>query len=505
MPAMKKKILLILLLAQGISLSAQFSRLGHDIRYQATLQGTAGKGDKAPFWFTNNRYGLGTIEPNSGMLRAVIQRDAEADSLRHWRIGYGIDLVGAVNHDSHFVVQQLYGDFQFKAIRLSIGQKERPMEMKNQFLSSGGMTNSINARPIPQVRLELPDFWVIPRTKNWLAVKAHIAYGMLTDNRWQRNFTAGTNNLRTANSFYHSKAGFVRIGNTEKFPLTLTGGLEMSAQFGGEAWNLQDRPDHTGTFDPHQKLPGGAKAFWHAFIPGGNDVNDGDFANAEGNQLGSWHLRLGYQGKGWSVAAYIEHFFEDHSQMFLQYPWKDMLYGVEAHLPKNPIVSGIVYEYLRTTNQSGPIYHDGTTTLPDNIYGMDNYYNHQIYGGWQHAGFSQGNALLLSPIYNANAKIDFQDNRIKAHHIGIAGEPTQEICYRVLYSHEKSWGTYYTPRLNPAKGDFLLLEANYHPHQVEGLGIGLAYGQNFGTLLGKSGGAMLTVSYTGWIGKTLNK
>lgn len=500
---MKKNLLAIFLLSQGLSLNAQFSRLGHDIQYQATLQGTAGSGDVAPFWFSNNRYGLGTTEPNSGLVRASIKRDVSADSLRHWRIGYGLDLVGAVNHDSHFVLQQIYGDFQFRAIRLSVGQKERPMEMKNPLLSSGGMTNSINARPIPQIRLELPDFWVIPRTKNWLALKAHIAYGMLTDNGWQRNFTAGTDHLRTANSFYHSKAGFVRIGNTEKFPLSLTAGLEMSAQFGGEAWNLRDRADdpNFATFDPHQKLPHGLKAFWHALIPGGNDVSDGNYANSEGNQLGSWHMRLDFQGKGWSVGAYAEHFFEDHSQMFLQYPWKDMLYGVEEHLPKNPVLSGFVYEYLRTTDQSGPIYHDKTPNMPEGIYGVDKYYNHQIYGAWQHAGFSQGHALLLSPIYNTNGKIEFRNNRIRAHHIGLNGEPTPEIGYRILYSHEKSWGTYDIPRTDPAKGDFLLLEATYRPHQVEGLSIGAAYGQNFGKLLGKSGGAMLTVSYTGWIGR----
>ena len=501
---MKKKYLLyIILCAVMPSANAQFSRLGHDIQYEASLQGISSSGDIAPFWFTNNRYGLGTIENHSGLLRASIQRHAEADSLRKWRIGYGVDLVGAVNHDSHFVVQQLFGDFQYKAIRLSIGQKERPVELKSQQLSMGGMTTSINARPVPQVRLELPDFWAIPGTRKWLALKAHIAYGMLTDNRWQRNFTAGTPNTYTANSFYHSKAAFLRIGNAEKFPLTLTGGLEMCAQFGGEGWNLRDRADdpNFATFDPHQKLPSGFKAFWHAFIPGGNDVNDGDYANAEGNQLGSWHLRLDYHGKGWQIGAYAEHFFEDHSQMFWQYPWKDMLYGAEVRLPKNPFVSTIVYEHLRTTDQSGPIYHDGTANMPDEIFGVDKYYNHQIYGAWQHAGFSQGNALLLSPLYNTNGKIEFRNNRVKAHHIGISGEPIGNLGYRVLYSHEKSWGTYDIPHTNPLKGDFLLVEASYRFSLIKGLGISAAYGQNFGELLGKSSGAMLTVSYSGQIGR----
>lgn len=498
-------IVFAFLLSFGLSaVEAQISRLGEGIQYKAEILGTAGKGDNAPFWFTNNRYGLGTTELNSGLLRASLLRDVEEDSLRNWRIGYGIDLVGAVNYNSNFVLQQVYADFQYKAIRLSVGQKERPLELKNQRLSSGGLTTGINARPLPQIRLELPDFWVIPRTKNWLALKAHIAYGAYTDNRWQRSFTEGTEFIRTANSFYHSKAGFLRIGNLEKFPVTLTGGIEMSCQFAGEAWNLQDRADHEGAeeFDPHQKLNGGIKSFWHALIPSGNDVNDGDYSNVEGNHLGSWHLRADFLHKGWGASFYAEHFFEDHSQLapFL-YDWKDMLYGVEMRFPKNPIVSAIVYEHLRTTYQSGPVYHDKTTEMPDRIAGVDDYYNHQVYGGWQHAGFAMGNPLLISPIYNADGKIIFRDNRVRANHFGIEGKPLSELGYRVLFTHTKSLGTYHTPRTNPVKGRFLLVEASYTPRWAEGLSFTASYGQNRGSLLGSSKGGMLSVAYSGWIKK----
>ena len=482
-----------------ISASAQISRLGNDIQYSAALQGTAASGEVAPFWFTSNHYGLGTIEPNSALLRAAIQRDVETDSLRNWRIGYGLDLVGAIHHTSHFVVQQAYADFQYKWLRFSLGQKERPMELRNQQLSSGALTTGINARPLPQARLEIPEFLSFPRTGHWLALKAHIAYGMFTDNRWQRHFTAGTRYIRTANSLYHSKAGFLRIGNKDKFPLTITGGFEMSCQFGGEAWNLSDREDHTGPFDSHQKLAHGFKAFWHAFIPGGSDVNDGDFANVEGNQLGSWHLRADFDHHGWGASFYAEHFFDDHSQMFWQYQWKDMLYGAELRFPRNPVLKTLVYEHLRTTHQSGPIYHDKTAALPEDIFGVDNYYNHHIYGAWQHAGLAIAHPLLLSPIYNTDGKIAFHDNRIRAHHIGLEGQPTQDISYRLLFTHERSWGSYATPRTNPAKGSFFLVEGTYAPHQLPELSFTASYGQNNGSLLGHSKGAMLTVAYKGKI------
>ena len=178
-----------------------------------------------------------------------------------------------------------------------------------------------------------------------------------------------------------------------------------------------------------------------------------------------------------------------------------MLYGVEMRFPKNPIASAIVYEHLRTTYQSGPVYHDKTIEMPDRIAGVDDYYNHQVYGGWQHAGFAMGNPLLISPIYNADGKIIFRDNRVRANHIGIEGQPLSELGYRVLFTHTKSLGTYHTPRTNPVKGRYLLVEASYTPRWAEGLSFTASYGQNRGSLLGSSKGGMLSVAYSGWIKK----
>lgn len=500
---------LITLLAQPVK-AQQAARLGKDVEYQVSANAVVSNGDNAPFWFTNNKQGVASIKENNGYIRVGIRRQAEADSLRKWRIGYGMDIVAPFNYDQKFIVQQLYADVQYKALRLSIGQKERACELKNMSLTTGGLTTSINARPIPQIRLELPNFWTIPRTGGWLALKAHIAYGVYTDGHWQADFnalsTTPNKNIYSKNSLYHSKAGFVRVGNTDKFPVTITGGLEMASQFGGKVWNIKDRPgaetNYVGKdFTNPQKLSHGPKDFWHAFIPGGNDVNDGDFNNAAGNQLGSWHLRLDYEQKGWGASVYMEHFFEDHSQMFLQYAWKDMMYGVELKAPKNPILTNFVYEHLRTTDQSGPVYHDGTSLLGTSIYGIDNYYNHHIYGAWQHAGYAIGNPLLVSPIYNKNGDLTFYDNRILANHFGIGGHPIRDLSWRAMYTYEKSYGTYYKPRANTANGRYLMLEATYKPHQIEGLCFTAAYGQNNGTLLGKSKGGMLTIAYSGWINK----
>ncbi len=480
-----------------------FRRLATGVTYaaEASASVSGGNSDFAPLWLSAGRHGLSSTAHESGYLRGGIFRSTSVDGGRNWRWGYGVDVAVGQHFTSTLVINQLYADVEWKALRLSIGAKERNSELKNAALSSGGLTFSGNARAVPGVRLELPDFWAIPGTRHWLAIKGHIAYGAFTDENWQEDFAAPTA-IRASGVRYHSKAGFLRVGNEEKFPLTFTGGLEMYAQFGGEAWNVTRRIDDTSSFDgTHVKLPGGVSSYWHAFIPGGSDASDGDFANSEGNQLGSWHFQLEYAGKDWRLKGYAEHFFEDHSQMFVQYGWKDMLWGAELTLPKNRVLGTVLYEYLHTTDQSGGVYHDATDALPVQISGTDNYYNHNIYAGWQHWGQGIGNPLLISPIYDREGNITFSHNRIRAHHIGICGTPTAALSYRALFSHIKSLGTYANPLRSPQFGNYLLLEATYAPTVRHGFFQGFSltgsFATNGGSLLGGGAGGMLTLRKTG--------
>lgn len=500
---MLRKIHCLILFFLSLGCMAQLSRLTENVQYSFAAQGTAGAGDNAPFWFTNNRYGLGTTDNYSGLARVALWRNVETDSLWFWRFGYGVDLVSPINSENgYFNVQQAYLDIEWKILRLSIGQKERPSELKNPYLSTGGMTMGINARPIPQVRAEMPEFWPVPGTKGIFSFKGHLAYGMYTDSKWQKNFNAGTDNIYTTGSMFHSKALFMRLGNRELFPLELTGGLEMSCQFGGTGWNLKQY----GGGAMKQGLDLGGN-LWTAFLPGGGDVNDENYTNAAGNHVGSWHLRLDLLQKNWTVGVYMEHMFEDHSQMFMQYGfWKDMLLGLEVKLPENPFLSAIVYEYNKTMHQSGPIYHDRTEENPQQISARDEYYSNHIYGSWQMGGFVIGNPLVLSPIYNTYlghaGNLSSWHNRVRVHHIGLMGNPSQEWSWRIMYTHHLSLGTYINPVDDPCSANYLLLETTYRPRWCRGLSFAASYGHNDGDLLGKSNGAMLTVCFNGWINRT---
>ena len=112
-----------------------------------------------------------------------------------------------------------------------------------------------------------------------------------------------------------------------------------------------------------------------------------------------------------------------------------------------------------------------------------------------------GNPLLLSPIYNVKGRNEIycNHNRIRAHHIGASGEPFRFLSWMFQYSHVKSLGTYQQPLIDPQEGNFLLAEVTYKFRKVKGLAVGLAYGHNSGSLLGRSNGARLTVSYANWL------
>ncbi len=483
-----------------------------EIGYRVEMQGSFSDG-KTPLWLNANKYGLSSLDKTNGYVRGAIIRQINTDSARRWGIGYGIDVMVPLHYTSKFVLQQAFVEARWLYGVLSLGSKEYPMQLKNNLLSSGSQTLGINARPVPQVRLALPDYWRLPFGKGWLHLKGHIAYGMMTDDNWQHDFTAKQHRYAD-NVLYHSKAGYLMIGNPDRFmPMSLELGLEMACTFGGEAHLVN------GTKDRIIKGGTSFKDFWHAFLPGGQDETDGLYGNIAGNQLGSWVMRLNYDADTWAAHVYADHYFEDHSQMFMVdyngygtgeewnvkkkrrfflYNLKDIMLGTEINLKYGSWLRDIVFEYIYTKYQSGPYNHDRTKNIPDHIAGMDNYYNHGNYTGWQHWGQVLGNPLYRSPIYNEDGTIRVSNNRFIAFHAGVDGNPTEHIGYRMLATYQKGWGTYYDPYTKVHHNVSFLLEASYrfkHDWRVKG-----AYAMDFGGILGRNTGFQLTLSKSGFFG-----
>ena len=519
---MKVSVLTFLALMFASQTSAQYAwqddvmpgklDLGANIHYNVEAQASFSN-DKTPLWLNANKYGLSSLEKKNGYVRASVIRPLQTDSARRWGIGYGLDVAAAYHYTSKPIVQQAYVEARWLHGVLSVGAKQYPMELKNNTLSSGSQTLGINARPVPQVRIALPEYWTLPFGNNWLRLKGHIAYGKLTDDNWQHEFTNNQHKYAD-NTLYHSKAGYLMIGNPDGFyPLSVELGLETATLFGGSSYDFVD-----GKMQLFAKGGTGFGAFARAFIGGGSEQPEKGtvYQNNEGDMLGSWLMRINYDADTWRLSAYADKFFEDHSSMFqldydgygsgeewnvkkerrfFLYDLKDWMLGVELNLKNGRWLRDVVLEYVYTKYQSGPVYHDHTMSISNHISGQDNYYNHYIYSGWQHWGQVIGNPLYLSPIYNEDGNIEIMNNRFVAWHLGFDGSPLENLDYRILATYQTGYGTYAMPYTAPRYNFSMMIELGYrfcHNWNVKG-----AFALDHGKILGNNYGGQVTISKSG--------
>lgn len=479
-----------------LTLAAQMPKEQVGTTWSVETQATISSRAHTPLWLNSNRYGTGSTEGNNGYLRLQAHHLSSIDSTKSWQWSYGADAIVGYGREENLHFQQLYVGVSHRLSQFTLGQKQRQLELNHPELSSGAFLLGNNARPIPMLSWELKDWWNISGRANTVALKLRVAYGLQTDGSWQRNYLAPTNAAYPMWSLYHEKAGYLRIGNPDRHAFTFIGSLEMATQFGG---TINYAGGWSSTSPEPLRIGYDWKGFLYALMgEGGSDPTDGEgYANSAGNTLGAWRASFQYQPlhRHWGLRVYYDHFFEDHSQLFQEYGWLDGFIGAEITLPKNRIANTFVVEHLRTDYQSGPIYHDHTPQIPDQISGGDNYYNHGLYQGWQNYGMAMGNALFASPLYNKRHSLQFTANRFRATHLGILGTPLPSLRYRLLYSHLKTWGTYENPLPEVEYRHHFLLEGTYTFSNGWQAKAAMAFDR--GASWGNTAGAQLSIQKTG--------
>ena len=454
----KYKILpLFLLFTAGNTLYGQkFSTFAE---YGTTLH----IGKYTPLWQANNQHGLSSINNNTYVRGGLFYEN----TIRSWKLAGGIDLAATAGFTSTYIIQQAYVDVSYKWFCVWVGSRELNSPLLNQQLSSGGLTWSGNARPIPQVTVGILDYvHIAPKVQ----VKAELSYGWFTDNNYQRKHVENGHSY-TKNIKYHHKSFFFRFGKPKSHWL-FDLGMSIDNQFGGyKVGGIAEGA-----------LGNSWKDYLHALIP----QNAGEGKYYEGNYLGSEHLKLTYQQKNFSLSAYLENFYDDFSGMGKQ-NGMDGLWGIEYKSTKPAYINGLVLEYYQTTNQSGPL-HGLDDSIVQKTGGADDYYNNDWYPGWVHWGMTMANPLIASPIYNTNGYLGFINNRIKAIHIGWSGDITKEWTYRAKLSFNRTWGTPFKPTPEILENFSTFAEFKYVPNKWQGwsftgsaaFDIGDIYGDNLG-------------------------
>lgn len=484
------------------------SDINTNLVYNIESIGTIGKGTNAPFWHTSNRQGLLPQSNESALMHFAALGGIQFTNKTNVR--YGADLGVGSGLQSNWFIHQLYVDLNYKWIGLEVGMKERWGELKNQSLSTGGLTWSGNSQPIPQVRIGIPEYTRIPVLGRWFSVKGHLSYGRFTDDKWRKTQaeSAPKKNLYTDGLLFHSKALFLKYGDVERFPFEATLGLEMYSMFGG---TLHNRVLYSDDVHAEYKLPSDFNAYLTALLPF-NDV--GNQGKENGNILGSWHLSFDYHGNEWGVRAYYEHFYEDHSSMLgIEYKsdlegnrdfvfygfrrnWFDGLWGIEVNFTEDAPVRNVVLEVLNTRGQCGPVYKAPIYPVTEAVDGCDAMYNHELYDSYSMSGYAIGSPVLVSPLYNKNHSQRFRSNRVLMYHVGVDGGFGTKWDYRALFTNTTHWGTYEDPFNETQNVTSCLLEGSYRLGDIYSWKIGLSLGLDFndGDLIGNNTGIMVTLS-----------
>ena len=509
-----KKIGLIFICALMSFFSAQAE---FTIDYSAELIGNAGSGNFAPHYIASNVHGVIT-QSNSCLLKLDLHRDLDLSKRFSWGFGastvdgfasatdysvYDIEnkeLTTRAVRPEMFVRQELYLDLKYRSIFLTLGAKEMNSKMLNSRLSSGDLTISSNARPVPGIRAGFVDPQNIPFTNGWVQISGEIGYYRQTDNDWIRNHYNYYNHAITVNHWLNYKYCYLNTNPDKAFSFTL--GLQASCQFGGEI-HYYNKGELTSTIDMSPTLG----TFFRTMVPGGGGNVQGDQLFVEGNHLGSIDLMGRYRfKKGTELKLYFQNPWEDGSGLGKMNGF-DGLYGIEYKSASSKgIVTGAVVEWLEMMNQGGSVIYvpqdwedlgiENQIQTPAT--GGDNYYNNYCYySGYSNYGMSYGSPLVKSPLYNLDGHLKYTDNRMRAIHAAIEGRPFNNWAYRIMFSYTKSKGTIGVPITTPRANYSGMLECIYNWKNVPGLDIKAQIGFDKGALYGNNFGALLSVSYSG--------
>lgn len=493
------------LLSASIALSCATALADIDINYRVGITGNAGSGDFAPTLITNNNHGV-TTSPYGATARGAIWKSLELDRRFSW--GAGVDLIGDYAssityskfdpenrvwynnpmHPPRAWIQQLYGEVKFRGVFLTAGLKEYESGMLSTKLSSGDLTFSGNTRPLPGFRAGFIDFQNIPFTNGWMQIQGELGYNKSTDNDWTKQHFNTYYGCINQGWWYHYKRVYFRTKPSERFSVTF--GLQGAAQFSGDITNYVD-----GKVTNYRQHKLKISDFFEMFIPQTGEEY------YKGNHVGSWDLKARYRlNNGDKVYGYFQWLWEDGSGIG-KFNGLDGLWGLEYKRASGGIVSGAVVEYFDFRNQSGPIHWDPAdwpgTTLTGEATGYDNYYSNNMQNGYSIYGLAIGSPVLPSPLYNLQGQNQFLCNRLRGFHLGVLGDITSNLDYRLLLTYRKGFGTGLTPFIHHRESTSMLVECNYRIPSVEGLAVKGQAAFDAGKLQGNNFGALLTVSYSG--------
>lgn len=482
---MKNKLIVILLLlstsigARELSwewwptgLRDSVSAGDDSLQYLVGVSALASSGSYAPFWLTSNTNGDISSSPFSGNLTAGIYKEAVHHE-RWWDYDFGMQLTGRAQYPASGTgyFNQLYAHVRLFIFDITAGIKPMIYETQDTALTMGSLIFSGNSQPLPHITIGIDRYVPFPGCYGYFEIKGGLTHAWMADNTYLRG------------SYIHHKFAAVRFGG--KLPVNISYEFHHAAQWGG-------------IHPVYGDVGSDFESFVNVFMARGGGVARSDQLNAQGNHVGSQQLMLTGKGKGWEVSAYWQNFFEDNFAFIgTGKNLADGLWGISMKQNRWPFIQGVTYEFLNTTDQSGP-WHDRDGLC---YAGQDDYYRNSIFrNGWNYFYRSMGTPFITSPLYNTDGTIYTLNSRVRVHHIGVRGD-IYGFMYRIKASYARNYGNNNTSRDILSTNTAVLLEVTKHVPQAWGLDFGLRLGADFGTQWGNQFGAQITICKRGIVHK----
>ena len=439
------------------------------VQYLVSVWATAGSGAYNTFWLQSEEQGYVSAVPFSGALRAAVLKPATRPN-RWYDYDGAVDIMGMVHspltssallsagpfpvyqgRQGAFIVRQCYAHVRLYIVDISAGVMNLADDM-NTPLGTGSLLLSSNAPSMPAIHIGL-DRWIpIPGLFGYLEVRGGLTHAWLTDR------------IGTRNSKLHYKWAGVQVGGS--LPVNISYEFHHAAEWGGIS-------------PVYGSLGSGWRDFKHVFLAQGGGVMRNDLVNAQGNHVGSQQLMLTGKGKGWQVNVYWQNFFEDNFAFIGDgQNITDGLWGISMKQTRWPFIEGVLYEFLNTTDQSGP-WHDRDGLC---YAGNDQYYQNGVYrNGWFYYGRSMG-----TPFISPN------NSRVRIHHVGVRGD-IYGFKYRFKASYARNYGNDVTSRKVLSTNTAVLLEVSKVVPQAWGLEFGVRLAGDFGSQFGNNFGAQISI------------
>lgn len=414
----------------------------NDFVISLLLLGAMSSSGTLPFWMTSNQYGLMCEAPGAFSYVGASTQFDEGKTIQ-WRWGASFAANSYTNpvldgqKTFNVLPDELYASLKWKVFTLDVGQKHR----EKDFLASDSMLGSIsstsghliesgNSRSMPGYLVTLD-----PVAVPWTGGHLHL-YGAYGDYKTLDNrYVDGT--------LVHRMRVGLKADLSSRLSLDLL--LDHCALWGGTSPLYGPMPL---TVENYFRVITGRSA--------GSSGSMSDQINVIGDQRGSEIIRLDYRGDGWKAAFQHDIPYDDGSGMGLQnFPdgVNTLWFGLDD---KDRWVSDIVYEYHYTMFQSGPINgemydKDGNSLTPKGVKttGGDNYFNNGEYrSGWTYYGHTVGTPLFYprgthDGTWTSASEISgVENNRLKAHHLGISGKLFRKHPYKLMLTYSKDYGTY---------------------------------------------------------------